>query len=324
MPVLGVNINNALSPSLIFVSEDSIEHRMLEVLKQKQALADSVLNDDTNITDMPMPSGRGALLQRLEELLQPGVAADTSPITETSAEKHADPIQKFSDDVLARFPDQVDRVSQFTRHDGEHSVLAVVDNKQQAAAKFMQQYNRSHEQAVDHLNVIDRDTFNTIQQLIEAGILKLNPEHKDLFNTTSNNNTSHQQHAYWQTQAQDYLQQAARSIKLAGHLLAGDFCQESLPAIKQALDNSLIAFAWLCGEGETAIEKLAINFIDERLVNIHQMTTHVKPLYPLFDTNITQVDDEQIKDWFNLLQVVYRFVDERIKQQSIAKQSLQA
>lgn len=53
---------------LHLVTEDSIEHRMISLLAGKQALADSVLDGRDDLTDLPLPSGRKALMERLEAL----------------------------------------------------------------------------------------------------------------------------------------------------------------------------------------------------------------------------------------------------------------
>jgi len=51
------------------VTEESIEQRMQGLLAGKQALADGVL-DGRGVDEMPMPSGRAAFMERLEEILE--------------------------------------------------------------------------------------------------------------------------------------------------------------------------------------------------------------------------------------------------------------
>jgi superfamily II DNA or RNA helicase len=50
------------------VTEGSIEHRMIPLLAGKQALADSVLDGRGGSSEMPLPSGRRALIEQLEAL----------------------------------------------------------------------------------------------------------------------------------------------------------------------------------------------------------------------------------------------------------------
>ena len=47
------------------VTEDSIEHSMLHVLSQKQALADGVLDGEDDLKAMTLPSGRRAFVERM-------------------------------------------------------------------------------------------------------------------------------------------------------------------------------------------------------------------------------------------------------------------
>ena len=56
------------------VTEDSIEHSMLHVLSQKQALADGVLDGQDDLKAMKLPSGRHALVERMSAMMAPPAA----------------------------------------------------------------------------------------------------------------------------------------------------------------------------------------------------------------------------------------------------------
>jgi superfamily II DNA or RNA helicase len=67
------------------VTEDSIEQRMIPLLAGKQALADTVLDGDpAGAAKMPLPSGRQALVERLEAMLgsRPATASPAEPPAE--------------------------------------------------------------------------------------------------------------------------------------------------------------------------------------------------------------------------------------------------
>src|SRR3954451_17740883 len=53
---------------LSLVTEGTIEHRMIPLLAGKQKLADGVLDGRGDLSEMPLPSGRNALIARLETL----------------------------------------------------------------------------------------------------------------------------------------------------------------------------------------------------------------------------------------------------------------
>ena len=67
------------------VCENSIEHGILHLLGQKQALADGVLDGRGDLGALKMPSGRAAMIERMQALMgalwrcQTGHGADCGP-----------------------------------------------------------------------------------------------------------------------------------------------------------------------------------------------------------------------------------------------------
>jgi hypothetical protein len=55
-----------------FVTENSIEHSILHLLTQKQTLADGVLDGTEDFSKITMPSGRAALIERMQAVLGDG------------------------------------------------------------------------------------------------------------------------------------------------------------------------------------------------------------------------------------------------------------
>src|SRR6266550_3344411 len=66
------------------VSENTIEHRMLGTLANKQALADGVLDSKGDLKEIKMRGGRQAFLARLQQLMAPTPAA--APCTDLKSE----------------------------------------------------------------------------------------------------------------------------------------------------------------------------------------------------------------------------------------------
>ena len=64
------------------VTEDSIEHVMLQVLSQKQALADGVLDGQDDLKAMKLPSGRRAFVERMSAMMAPPAAPVPTALTE--------------------------------------------------------------------------------------------------------------------------------------------------------------------------------------------------------------------------------------------------
>jgi len=81
------------SPSILLcvnlVSENTLEHRMLETLSLKQALADTVLERKGNLKEIKLVSGRQAFLAKLQQLVTP-VSPEAKPAPEIKQTLPAD------------------------------------------------------------------------------------------------------------------------------------------------------------------------------------------------------------------------------------------
>jgi len=62
------------------VCENSIEHRMLSLLDQKQSLALGVLHGENDLKAMELPSGRAAFMKQLDELVGETTAKAPTPV----------------------------------------------------------------------------------------------------------------------------------------------------------------------------------------------------------------------------------------------------
>lgn len=140
------------------VSENTIEHRMLGVLKLKQSLSHTVL-DSGDIDQMVLPSGRKALMEQLMQIIGPSYHWEE----ETS-------ILKFQQDVLARLKPRIHHLESFKVDNHKEAVLAVVNGDISQPEKEMKELLHSK----DTLEVIDRKTFETLKRLSKAGIVSFN------------------------------------------------------------------------------------------------------------------------------------------------------
>src|SRR5258705_9447170 len=52
------------------VCDDSIEHQIMHIIGQKQALADGLLDGQGNLGALKMPSGRAAMIERMQAMMQ--------------------------------------------------------------------------------------------------------------------------------------------------------------------------------------------------------------------------------------------------------------
>jgi SNF2 family DNA or RNA helicase len=153
------------------VTEESIEHRMLGVLAAKQELADGVVDGLGDLSALQMPSGRAALIERLDAMI--GGDEVEGPILER-AEFCA---ERLRDDLLVRYGE--DLLLLETRRDaaGTGTVLVVIDGTPDSAANEAAHLSQMHEGIGDNgvrgprFEVLDRAGYTMLQRLIETGIV---------------------------------------------------------------------------------------------------------------------------------------------------------
>ncbi|MEO5960979.1 MAG: C-terminal helicase domain-containing protein, partial [Opitutaceae bacterium] len=168
------------------VSENTIEHRMLETLAHKQALADGVLDRIGDLKAIKLRSGRQAFIAKLEQLLSPAGAAGTpagGEQVETLAKPAlpADRALGFAQRARERIDGALVRCEERYPAAGPHSVLYVVVERE--AAAWRGRLDELHAEffgpgkidplAPVQLEVVDRATHEALERLAAAGLLTL-------------------------------------------------------------------------------------------------------------------------------------------------------
>ena len=157
------------------VSEDTIEHRMLATLADKQALAGGVLDRVGDLTEIKLRSGRESMLQRLEQILSaPSKAANgTTPAPSLPTDRalgFAEAAARLLGSALVECDETYPR-------EGAHSVLRVVLERD--AARWKPELESLHARffagtdplAPVQLQVLDRATEAALQELVQAGLI---------------------------------------------------------------------------------------------------------------------------------------------------------
>jgi hypothetical protein len=161
------------------VSENTIEHRMLGTLANKQALADGVLDRIGNVREIKLQSGRQAFLARLEQLVTPPAHGPKPDAREAKPPLPADRPRGFAAAACRRINGALVRCEERFPNDGPHSVLYVVVERD--AAQWRDQLTSLHTEyfgpgqgdplAPVRLEIIDRATDDALQRLIDAGLV---------------------------------------------------------------------------------------------------------------------------------------------------------
>ena len=161
------------------VSEQTIEHRMLATLANKQALSDGVLDLRGNLGELKLTSGRQAFLERLRQL-----TAAVSPGTHSSGSAPARVLSSdrpvaFAQLAAERLGAKLLRCEERFPAEGSHSVLCVVvDCSLELVTPELVSLHgdlfgagKTDSLAPVELLVIDRATDEALRRLMAAGLV---------------------------------------------------------------------------------------------------------------------------------------------------------
>ncbi len=234
------------------ISEKTIEQRMLETLSNKQALADGVLDRIGEFSEIKLRSGRQAFLAKLQQLVTP-TAID--PKAEARAAKPplpADRPRGFAAAAHERINGALLRCEERYPNDGPHSVLYVVVERD--APQWREKLGSLHDEyfgpgqsdplAPVRLEVIDRTTDETLQRLIDAGLLtRTTRATRPLWPAEAAEAAPAPLSEAELTKIQAHRQQAARKLKMAQVLTGAGLNEEGRTALLEALLPLGCAFA---------------------------------------------------------------------------------
>ncbi len=234
------------------VTENSIEHRMLALLAQKRSLAAGVV-DGSGERDMALPSGRAAFLERIDALLGDGAKSAPTP--------PADPHQRLRDDILASWQHQLERIE--LHGTGEQQTLLVVAESPNDVleAALGRRLQTQFPDGAPQLKLLDRKTFETIQQLIEAGVLSADQAAtRTLYAAEEEPEKAAPPEQL--TRARQRLGESEHKRRMAKLLADGGFVAEALAPMREAVEIALQALAiWQGHPADTPLEMERIDVL---------------------------------------------------------------
>jgi ERCC4-related helicase len=230
------------------ISENTIEHRMLETLAVKQTVAMSVLDNPGEVKEIKLRSGRQAFVERLQQLVTPVRASSSQPLSGTTSSTNqkkslpADPAVAFAQLAAERINGALIRCEERYPQAGPHSVLVVVVERD--PAQWSEKLKSLHAEVCGpgkadplvpmQLEVIDRATDEAIQRLIAAGLIsKTSRATRPLF-PVSDSTESAPLSAEELARAKSLRDRATRQLKMARVLGEGGFGDETRPALLDA------------------------------------------------------------------------------------------
>ena len=136
-----------------FVTENSIEHSILHLLSHKRSLADGVLDGAEDFSEIALPSGRAALIERMQAMLGSGepIRIKTLPPEEALVED----IKKRHGERLAHAEMRADRL--IVVLDAEPSLIAAEQTRVSPLTPKTE--------------VLDRGSWEMLQRFAAAGLI---------------------------------------------------------------------------------------------------------------------------------------------------------
>lgn len=145
------------------VCENSIEHGIVHLLGQKQALADGVLDGQGDLGALKMPSGRAAMIERMSAMMQAGDAAAPRILSADEA---------VAEDLQRRHGERALLIEARLGGDGRVLMLAVLDLDPDALSAEAKRLGTPGDSG-PAIEVIDRATWLAIRRLQSSGVLQL-------------------------------------------------------------------------------------------------------------------------------------------------------
>ena len=271
--------NQLRSVSVInLVTEDSIEHNILYLLGDKQALADGVLDGAGDLSALKMPSGRAAFIERMQALM----AARQPP-------RVVSPEEALVAELVTRHGDKVLLVEARHRVGGPPKLLVVLDLDPPAMAAELARLPADQAGAVE---LVDRSTFAAMQRLAATGMLQFTHESRVL----------HRSAAFVETagdatppdgRAPQFMAEAERALRMAKVLAAGGFPEEAPVLLAKALQKAcaaVMAERAELGSGATSASDADIR----RLIERKAVPSEVQAILDATHANAAPADGEDI------------------------------
>jgi hypothetical protein len=262
------------------VTEDSIEHSMLHLLAQKQALADGVLDRDGDLSAVKMPSGRSAFVERMAMMLGDAAApVIVTPAGATPDLEPAAPADRLRADLQSRHGDALLLLTARKGNDGREVFVAVLDadaatvarereHLAQVTANTASSDGASPDTASEAatspgtasieglaVEVMDRATHEAIERLTASGLLHAGGENaRDLVRSPSLPPPAEAVTRQRMAKCAEWLGGAERKLRMALLLAQGGFAEEAMPALNACLDLANSARAAMNGETEVAAD----------------------------------------------------------------------
>ncbi|MCY3768298.1 MAG: DEAD/DEAH box helicase [Gammaproteobacteria bacterium] len=240
-----------------FVSEDTIEHRMLGLLDAKRELAEGILDRRGDLQHTNIPNTRKAFLERVNEVLgqrilvEPG---DASAVSDAPEKPEPNDLDRILNELLGRHGQSLRYLFALKKE----AVLAVVDIDEKNAAKEERQLGKLSDLKV---NIVDLVAYQSMLRLAQSGIIP-SPTAKMCKIYPAESPATDESNARI-LRAQTLAGRAKHKLKAATLLEGGGFAEEALHPARDAAHLAINALAAFRGVPEHPEPTAAAEFLVE-------------------------------------------------------------
>jgi superfamily II DNA/RNA helicase len=210
------------------ITEESIEHRMLSTLSQKQELADSVLDGKGGVETMPLPSSRMTLLSTLAESLGSAV---TCLEEEKLVEPRAFGSEEMKQELKTKLAQELQLLECYTNTEGKEVFFLVVSEYSKNVIETIKELTKICQAQVE---VLDKKQYEAMKRLSVSGIIQIKKEKcQELFRSPLLQETRDTERLHNLKKAQARFEEVERKEKMTKVLANNGFEKEALaPAIE--------------------------------------------------------------------------------------------
>ena len=222
------------------VCENSIEHQILHLLSQKQALADGVLDGQGELAALRMPSGRTAMIERMQALMQ---------AENRVAPRIVSPEETVAEELSRRHGDRALLIEARMGEDGRMRILAVLDLDGEALAAEAKRHEARRD-AGPAVEVVDRPTWLAMRRLVAGGMITMAEGQCHVLHQSPDFAAAVDPMSNSCARTAKLRADAEHSLGMARVLARGGFHAEALPLVAKAI--AVGAAAKLAALGELA------------------------------------------------------------------------
>ena len=238
------------------VSEKTIEHRMLGLLDAKRALADGVLDRRGDLSEIRMPTGRAAFMERLNAVL--GTDGERKDAAAVESEPRAE-IDRLRDDLVARHGAALQSIligEDADQTEDRQTMLVVLDVP---AASAAEEESRLAGAIGMRVNVVDAATHETLLRLARNGLITMPAERMREIHPAPG--AAEERAAAHAARARSLVEQATHKLRAAALLEGAGFAEEAQAPALEAARLAVGALAASRGEPEPDDADAAAAFV---------------------------------------------------------------